>query len=159
MDENGVPLKIVYEQVSPRWEVACCLSSEKGFQQVSFVNSIATTKVRDYTRSNNTIIRGQLPLQENNSFLKYFKVYMNCLGLIFNIRCTKCHQMLSSQLKVRFASFSSVSKYYVKWFAYSLQGGRHVDYVVDQVTKKLAAAVTKKSGKNTSGPVKPFTVC
>ena len=45
----GAPLKIIYEQVNPRWEVAVCLSAEKGFQQVSFVNSIATTKVSNFT--------------------------------------------------------------------------------------------------------------
>lgn len=44
-DETGGPLKLVYESTNPRWEVAVCLSTEKGFQQVSFVNSIATTKV------------------------------------------------------------------------------------------------------------------
>ncbi|XP_049810564.1 DNA topoisomerase 2-alpha-like isoform X1 [Schistocerca nitens] len=42
-DETGNPLKIVYEQVNDRWEVALTIS-DKGFQQVSFVNSIATTK-------------------------------------------------------------------------------------------------------------------
>ncbi|XP_045766849.1 DNA topoisomerase 2-like isoform X1 [Maniola jurtina] len=42
-DENGQPLKVVYEKVNDRWEVALTLS-DKGFQQVSFVNSIATTK-------------------------------------------------------------------------------------------------------------------
>ncbi|XP_050419519.1 DNA topoisomerase 2-alpha [Patella vulgata] len=42
-DENGQPLKIVYSDVNPRWEVALTLS-DKGFQQASFVNSIATTK-------------------------------------------------------------------------------------------------------------------
>ncbi|XP_067685534.1 DNA topoisomerase 2-alpha-like isoform X1 [Haliotis asinina] len=42
-DEAGAPLKIVYEQPNPRWEVAITLS-DKGFQQASFVNSIATTK-------------------------------------------------------------------------------------------------------------------
>ncbi|CAH1789869.1 unnamed protein product [Owenia fusiformis] len=42
-DENNSPLKVVYENVNERWEVAVCMS-EKGFQQVSFVNSIATTK-------------------------------------------------------------------------------------------------------------------
>ncbi|PNF31624.1 DNA topoisomerase 2 [Cryptotermes secundus] len=42
-DDQGNPLKCVYENVNPRWEVAVSLS-EKGFQQVSFVNSIATTK-------------------------------------------------------------------------------------------------------------------
>lgn len=43
-DETGSPLTIVHEMVNPRWEV-CLAMSEKGFQQVSFVNSIATTKV------------------------------------------------------------------------------------------------------------------
>lgn len=42
-DESGQPLKISYENVNERWEVALALS-DKGFQQVSFVNSIATTK-------------------------------------------------------------------------------------------------------------------
>lgn len=43
-DESGEPLKMCYEQAGPRWEVALTVS-DKGFQQVSFVNSIATTKV------------------------------------------------------------------------------------------------------------------
>lgn len=42
-DDAGNPLKVCYESVSDRWEVAVTLS-DKGFQQVSFVNSIATTK-------------------------------------------------------------------------------------------------------------------
>ncbi|CAL8371464.1 unnamed protein product, partial [Boreogadus saida] len=43
LDETGVALKVVNESVSERWEVGLAMS-EKGFQQVSFVNSIATTK-------------------------------------------------------------------------------------------------------------------
>ena len=43
-DDNGMPLKVIYENVNPRWEIAVALS-DKGFQQVSFVNGIATTKV------------------------------------------------------------------------------------------------------------------
>ena len=39
--------KVVYEKVNPRWEV-CVTVSNNGFQQASFVNSIATTKVRKY---------------------------------------------------------------------------------------------------------------
>lgn len=42
-DEAGNKLKVVYENVSERWEVAMT-TSDTGFQQVSFVNSIATTK-------------------------------------------------------------------------------------------------------------------
>lgn len=44
LDETGVALKVVNEAVNDRWEV-CLTMSEKGFQQISFVNSIATTKV------------------------------------------------------------------------------------------------------------------
>ena len=36
---------IVHEVVNKRWEV-CVTISQKGFQQASFVNSIATTKVQ-----------------------------------------------------------------------------------------------------------------
>ncbi|XP_052812946.1 DNA topoisomerase 2-alpha-like isoform X2 [Mya arenaria] len=43
IDDNGAPLKVVHDVVNERWEVAVCLS-DKGFQQASFVNSIATTK-------------------------------------------------------------------------------------------------------------------
>lgn len=42
-DENNEPIKIAHEIVNDRWEVAIALS-DKGFQQVSFVNSIATTR-------------------------------------------------------------------------------------------------------------------
>lgn len=46
-DDEGEPLKVIYEQVNERWEVALTVS-DKGFQQISFVNSIATTKVLIY---------------------------------------------------------------------------------------------------------------
>ncbi|GAB6028206.1 DNA topoisomerase 2-alpha [Chamberlinius hualienensis] len=42
-DEQGNPLKVVYEVANDRWEVAVTCS-DKGLQQVSFANSIATTK-------------------------------------------------------------------------------------------------------------------
>ncbi|CAJ0586787.1 unnamed protein product, partial [Mesorhabditis spiculigera] len=78
-ESNGDPIKVCYEEVNPRWEIALCVS-EKGFQQVSFTNSIATTK-----------------------------------------------------------------------------GGRHVDYVADQIVAKLIETIRKKAGKS-SVNVKPFQV-
>lgn len=42
-DEQGNSLKIIHEIVNERWEVGLTLS-DNGFQQMSFVNSIATTK-------------------------------------------------------------------------------------------------------------------
>lgn len=50
VDEVGNPLTVLHETVNERWEV-CLTMSEKGFQQVSFVNSIATTKVMFCFRS------------------------------------------------------------------------------------------------------------
>jgi len=42
-DATGQQVKAVYEQASDRWEVSVAVS-DNGFQQMSFVNSIATTK-------------------------------------------------------------------------------------------------------------------
>ncbi|KAG5882166.1 hypothetical protein JTB14_002890 [Gonioctena quinquepunctata] len=42
-DDTGSALKVAYEQANERWEVALTIS-DRGFQQVSFVNSIATSK-------------------------------------------------------------------------------------------------------------------
>ncbi|XP_075677432.1 DNA topoisomerase 2-alpha-like isoform X3 [Dermatophagoides pteronyssinus] len=42
-DENNEPLKLAHEVVNDRWEIGIALS-DKGFQQISFVNSIATTR-------------------------------------------------------------------------------------------------------------------
>nr|NVI79295.1 topoisomerase 2 [Cucujiformia] len=42
-DDQGNLVKIVHEQAGERWEVGVAIS-DKGFQQMSFVNSIATTK-------------------------------------------------------------------------------------------------------------------
>ena len=42
-DETGNQIKCIHEKCGDRWEVAIAPSTE-GFQQMSFVNSIATTK-------------------------------------------------------------------------------------------------------------------
>ncbi len=42
-DEVGNPIKVAYEAVNDRWEIAATVS-DRGFQQNSFVNSIATTR-------------------------------------------------------------------------------------------------------------------
>ena len=46
-DGEDLPRKVVHEIVNDRWEVAIT-ASPSGFQQASFVNSIATTKVRGH---------------------------------------------------------------------------------------------------------------
>lgn len=44
VQKDGERLKVVHEVFNKRWEI-CVTVSENGFQQASFVNSIATTKV------------------------------------------------------------------------------------------------------------------
>ena len=44
VQKDGEKLKIVHEICNKRWEI-CVTVSDNGFQQASFVNSIATTKV------------------------------------------------------------------------------------------------------------------
>ncbi|CAD5233794.1 unnamed protein product [Bursaphelenchus xylophilus] len=43
VEYDGEPVKVAYEANGTRWDIAMTVS-ERGFQQVSFVNSIATTK-------------------------------------------------------------------------------------------------------------------
>lgn len=43
-NEDGSTVKVVFETVNPRWEVALCTSDSGNFRQVSFVNSISTPK-------------------------------------------------------------------------------------------------------------------
>ncbi len=44
-DEDGNPLKVTHEVCGERWEIAVC-PSEFSFKQISFVNNVATTKVK-----------------------------------------------------------------------------------------------------------------
>nr|NVI79303.1 topoisomerase 2 [Cucujiformia] len=58
-DGQGNNLKAIHEVVNNRWEVALTIS-EKGFQQMSFVNSIATTKGGRHTDYVTDMITKQL---------------------------------------------------------------------------------------------------
>jgi len=88
-DEVGNPVKFIHEVVNDRWEIACC-PSENGFQQISFVNSIATTKggrhvdyVTDHVIKN--LIETVKKKNKNGIEIKPFQVknhmwiFVNCL--------------------------------------------------------------------------------
>lgn len=113
VDETGVALKVVNESVNERWEV-CLTMSEKGFQQISFVNSIATTKV---------FTQNQIAVE-------------NCMNVSWKLK--KKQKTLLTLMVLPF------------------QGGRHTDYVVDQIVSKLIEVVKKKNKAGVS--VKPFQV-
>ena len=48
-NDNDDMLKLVHEVVNDRWEVALTMNSSGSFKQMSFVNSIATTKGGNHT--------------------------------------------------------------------------------------------------------------
>ena len=48
-DKKKSANSVVHEVVNKRWEV-CVTTSTRGFQQASFVNSIATTKVQQHLK-------------------------------------------------------------------------------------------------------------
>ncbi|KAF7488976.1 DNA topoisomerase 2-beta [Sarcoptes scabiei] len=88
-DEVGNTIKMVYESVSNRWEIAATVS-DRGFQQISFVNSIATTrggkhvdhvsdqivnKVTEVIKKKNKVGVAVKPFQIRN----HLWVFVNCL--------------------------------------------------------------------------------
>lgn len=89
VDDADNPVKCVYESVNARWEVAVALS-DKGFQQMSFVNSIATTKGGrhvDYVTDNivKSLTEGLKKKNKSGVQIKPFQiknhlwVFVNCL--------------------------------------------------------------------------------
>jgi DNA topoisomerase-2 len=58
-DATGNDMTTVYETCNERWEVAVAVS-ENGFQQFSFVNSIATTKGGKHIDYVSKLIEGNL---------------------------------------------------------------------------------------------------
>ncbi|CAB1337909.1 unnamed protein product [Coregonus sp. 'balchen'] len=82
VDELGSPLTVVHEVVNKRWEV-CLTMSEKGFHQVSFVNSIATTKGgrhADYVADQVTSKLIEVVKKKNKAGVKnHMWLFVNCL--------------------------------------------------------------------------------
>ena len=87
-DETGNQLKCVYEKCGERWEFAICVS-DNGHQQMSFVNSIATTKGgRHVDHVTDTVIKSIIDNIKKNKTgvnIKPFQiknhiwVFVNCL--------------------------------------------------------------------------------
>ena len=89
VDECGNLIKIIYDKPGPRWEIAIACS-DIGFQQVSFANSIATTKGGrhvDYICDQLVKHLGELVNKKNKNgnpvkpfqIKNYMWVFINCL--------------------------------------------------------------------------------
>lgn len=87
VDEIGNPLTVLHEVVNDRWEV-CLTMSEKGFQQVSFVNSIATTKVTSQNIRSSYLLCVWLVTSMPNQLLNFSQMSVGILSANFNFNLT-----------------------------------------------------------------------
>uniref|UniRef100_A0A9J8DL42 DNA topoisomerase 2 n=1 Tax=Cyprinus carpio carpio TaxID=630221 RepID=A0A9J8DL42_CYPCA len=108
LDETGVALKVVNETVNERWEV-CLTMSEKGFQQISFVNSIATTKVKNHVW---VFVNA---LIENPTFDSQTKENMTLQTKSFGSKCTL------SEKFIRAATNCGIVESILNWVKFKAQ--------------------------------------
>uniref|UniRef100_H2Z115 DNA topoisomerase 2 n=1 Tax=Ciona savignyi TaxID=51511 RepID=H2Z115_CIOSA len=174
-DEGGDPLKIIHEQVNPRWEI-CLTSSDKGFQQVSFVNGIATTKGGRHTdyvidqvakklvevvkRKNKGGVEVK-PFQiknhcwlfvncliENPTFDSQTKENMTLQAKKFGSQCTLTEKFLKSlQLILKICLFCSFVKLnnQVSFSKFQASSSGIVDNIMNWVKFKAQSQLQKKS--------------
>lgn len=150
-DDAGNPFKICYENVNPRWEVAVTMS-DRGFQQVSFVNSIATTKGgRHVDHVTDSVVKqlvevlkkknkggvGIKPFQVKN----HMWVFVNCL-IVNPTFDSQTKENMTSQAK-SFGSKCSMSEKFIT----SISKCGIVESVLSWAKFKAQTDLAKTSGK------------
>ncbi|GJQ70860.1 Top2 [Trypoxylus dichotomus] len=151
VDETGAPLKVLYESASERWEVAVTLS-DRGFQQMSFVNSIATTKGGRHVDYITDMIVKQLievikkknkggvnikPFQVKN----HMWVFVNCL-IVNPTFDSQTKENMTLQVK-NFGSKCTLSEKFIT----SITKSGIIESVLNWAKFKAQNELTKASGK------------
>lgn len=153
-DENGQPLKVVYEKVNDRWEVALTLS-DRGFQQVSFVNSIATTKGGKHVDSvSDNIVKNVLEvLKKKNKGGVNIKPFQVKNHMWVFINCLIVNPTFDSQTKenmtLQAKSFGSKCALTEKFITAVTKSGL-VEAVLTWAKFKAQTELVKASGKKQS---------
>ncbi|XP_035221967.1 DNA topoisomerase 2-alpha-like [Stegodyphus dumicola] len=154
-DDQGDPLKIVHEVVNERWEIAVTLSNH-GFQQVSFVNSIATTKGGrhvDYIADQLTSKIAEVVKKKNKGgkavkpfqIKSYLWIFINCL-----IENPTFDSQTKENMTLQVKSFGSKCQLTEKFVNATLKCGV-VEAIVQWVRFKAQTELEKKcSGKKHS---------
>lgn len=150
-DDAGNPMKVVYENVNERWEIALTCS-ERGFQQVSFVNSIATMKGgRHVDHVVDSVVKSLIEtLNKKNKggvSIKPFQV-KNHLWIFVN--CLIVNPTFDSQTKenmtLQAKSFGSKCSFSDKFLSATLKSGI-VESVLSWAKFKAQNDLAKTSGK------------
>ncbi|THD20341.1 DNA topoisomerase 2-beta [Fasciola hepatica] len=99
--EDDSQIKVVYETANPRWQIAVA-PSNSGFQQVSFVNSIATTKGGKHV----DMVTEQL----NNKLIEIVKKKTGKSGIQIKPFQIKNHQWIFVNCLIENPTFDSQTK-------------------------------------------------
>ncbi|XP_050517290.1 DNA topoisomerase 2 isoform X2 [Diabrotica virgifera virgifera] len=153
-DDTGNSLKVVHEVANERWEVAVTLS-DRGFQQVSFVNSIATTKGGRHVDYITDMIVKQLTevLKKKNkggvsikaAQIKYHMwVFINCL-IVNPTFDSQTKENMTLQIK-SFGSKCALSEKFINMVTKS----GIVEHVLSWAKFKAQNELAKTSGKKQS---------
>ncbi|KAH9394262.1 DNA topoisomerase 2-beta [Tyrophagus putrescentiae] len=150
--EDGGALNVAHEVVNDRWEVAVA-TSEKGFQQISFVNSIATTRggkhvdhfvetvVSQLTDLTKKKLNKQAASLKPHHVKNQIWVFVNCLieNPTFD---SQTKETMTLQVK-NFGSKCSVSPKFLK----ALGGIGAVENICEWAKFKADSDLKKKGGK------------
>ncbi|XP_055353696.1 DNA topoisomerase 2-alpha-like [Paramacrobiotus metropolitanus] len=150
-DEMGNPLKVVTEKANERWEVAVT-SSDTGFNQVSFVNSIATTKggrhveyiTDQITKAMNEVIKKK---NKSGAEIKPFQiknhlwVFVNCL-----IENPTFDSQTKENMTLQVRSFGSKCQLSDKFIGNALKSG-----IIENILAFAKAKAESQMGKKIHG--------
>ncbi|CAG8851801.1 19873_t:CDS:1, partial [Gigaspora margarita] len=153
-DSTARPPDVIHEQVNERWEVGFTPSQEGQFQQVSFVNSIATTK--GGTHVNHVIdqlvtrIMETVKKKQKDAKLKPFQVknhisiYINCL--IENPSFTSQTKEFMSLKEKSFGSSCTLSENFINKVLKSVI----ITDIIEEVKQKQDKELKKTDGAKKS---------
>ncbi|CAG8519635.1 3464_t:CDS:2, partial [Gigaspora rosea] len=153
-DSTTRPPDVIHEQVNERWEVGFTPSQEGQFQQVSFVNSIATTKGGTHvnhvvdqlvTRITETVKKKQKdaklkPFQIKN----HISIYINCL--IENPSFTSQTKEFMSLKEKSFGSSCTLSENFINKVLKSVI----ITDIIEEVKQKQDKELKKTDGAKKS---------
>lgn len=150
-DEMGNPLKVIYENVNDRWEVGITLS-DRGFQQMSFVNSIATTKGGRHVEYIAEMISKQIieVLKKKNKGGVNIKPFQVKHHMWIFINCLIVNPTFDSQTKenmtLQMKNFGSKCNLSEKFVTAVIKGGI-IEYILKWAQNKAQNELSKSSGK------------
>ena len=150
-DDSGNSLKVIHEVVNDRWEVGLTLS-DNGYQQMSFVNSIATTKGGRHVDYVTDMIVKQLIeiLKKKNKGGVNIKPHQVKTHMWIFVNCLIVNPTFDSQTKenmtLQMKSFGSKCNLSEKFIAAVTKSGI-VESVLTWAKFKADTELTKASGK------------